>query len=142
MKIIRYVILVVLYLAFSGSAFSKNETLRFQKLNTVDGLNSNVVYALFQDSRGFIWMGTKEGINRYDAYSIRSFYLPSGIYKNNAHQRINSICEDLSGYIWIGTPNGIIQMEAFSGKMIHYFLPYEWLRMSVLIIVPRNSCLY
>jgi len=125
MKIIKYIILALLYFAFSGSCFSNNGTLRFQKLNTVDGLNSNVVYALFQDSNGFVWMGTKEGINRYDGYSIRSFSLPSAVYKNIAHQRINSICEDLEGYIWLGTPNGIIQMEAFTGKMIHYSLPYE-----------------
>ena len=123
MKIIKYITLALLCFAFSVSGFSNNGTLRFQKLNTVDGLNSNVIYALFQDSNGFIWMGTKEGINRYDGYSIRSFSLPSDI--NIAHQRINSICEDLSGYIWLGTSNGIIQMESFSGKMIHYSLPYE-----------------
>ncbi|MCZ4694777.1 AraC family transcriptional regulator [Ancylomarina euxinus] len=125
MKIIKYISLVFLFFAFSGSGFSNNGTLRFHKLNTVDGLNSNVVYALFQDSHGFIWMGTKEGINRYDGYSIRSFSLPFESYKNIAHQRINSICEDQLGYIWLGTPNGIIQMDAFSGKMIHYSLPYE-----------------
>jgi ligand-binding sensor domain-containing protein/AraC-like DNA-binding protein len=125
MKIIKYIILVILYFAFSGSGFSNNGALRFQKLNTADGLNSNVIYALFQDSNGFIWMGTKEGINRYDGYSIRSYSLPSDIYKNIAHQRINSICEDQSGYIWLGTPNGIIQMEAFPGKMTHHILPYE-----------------
>lgn len=125
MKIIKYIILAFLYFAFSASGFSNNSTLRFQKLNTADGLNSNVVYALFQDSNGFIWMGTKEGINRYDGYTIRSFSLPSETYKNIAHQRINSISEDQSGYIWLGTPNGIIQMESFSGKMKHHILPYE-----------------
>jgi len=125
MKIIKYIILVVLYLSFSISAFSKNGTLRFRKLNTSDGLNSNVVYALFQDSKGFIWMGTKEGINRYDGYTVRSFPLPSEHYKNIAHQRINSICEDQLGYIWLGTSNGLVQMEAFSGKMIHHALPYQ-----------------
>lgn len=125
MKIIKYISLALLYFAFLGSGFPNNETLRFQKLNTADGLNSNVVYALFQDSNGFIWMGTKEGINRYDGYNMRSFVLPSDSYKNIAHQRINSICEDLSGYIWLATPNGIIQMEAFSGKMTHHTLPYE-----------------
>ena len=125
MKIIKYIILAFLFLAVSESCFSKNGTIRFHKLNTVDGLNSNVVYAMFQDSNGFIWMGTKEGINRYDGYTFSSYSLPADIYKNIAHQRINSICEDLSGYIWLGTSNGIIQMEAFSGKMTHHVLPYE-----------------
>ena len=125
MKIFKYITLLILCLCFSGYAFSKNETLRFRKLNTSDGLNSNVVYALFQDSKGFIWMGTKEGINRYDGYTLRSFPLPSEYFKNIAHQRINSICEDQQGYIWLGTSNGLVQMDAFSGKMIHHALPYQ-----------------
>jgi len=125
MKFIKYIILAFLFLTFSVSGLAKNGSLRFQKLNTADGLNSNVVYVLFQDSNGFIWMGTKEGINRYDGYSIRSFPLPTAFYKNVATQRINSICEDQNGHIWFGTPNGIIQMDAFTGKMAHYILPYE-----------------
>jgi ligand-binding sensor domain-containing protein/AraC-like DNA-binding protein len=124
MKIIKYIILAFLFLAVSESCYSKNGTIRFQKLNTADGLNSNVVYALFQDSKGFIWMGTKEGINLYDGYSIRSFSLPTEVYKNIAHQRINSICEDQLGNIWFGTSNGIIQKDVFSDKMIHHALPY------------------
>lgn len=125
MNIIKYTILAFLILTVSEACFAKNGDIRFQKLNTADGLNSNVVYELFQDSHGFIWIGTKEGINRYDGYTITSYPLPSKFYKNISNQRINSISEDQMGRIWLGTPYGIIQMDAFTGKMLHYTLPYQ-----------------
>ncbi len=125
MKIINYIILIFLCLTYSEFGFSINENIRFRKLNTVDGLNSNVIYSLMQDSKGFVWIGTKEGINRFDGYSLVKYALPPEINKNLAHQRINAICEDLSGNIWFGTSKGIIQLQVASGEMIHHSLRFE-----------------
>lgn len=124
MKACKSVLIFILIL-FVCHAKAQNEPLRFQKLNVKSGLNSNVVYSMLQDSRGFIWLGTKEGINRFDGYKMKTYSLPD-IYKDKiAHQRINSICEDKNGWIWIGTPNGILKLDPYSEEIKHFLLPYE-----------------
>jgi ligand-binding sensor domain-containing protein/AraC-like DNA-binding protein len=102
---------------------AQKETRQFEYMTTADGLSSDVIYSLLQDSRGFIWVGTKEGLNRYDGYELINYSLPRKHFQNPAHRRINALCEDNQGNIWGGTSNGIIKMEAISGALIHYDLP-------------------
>lgn len=125
---------------------AQNKSLRFQKLNTKSGLNSNVVYSMLQDSRGFIWLGTKEGVNRFDGYKMKTFSLPE-MYKDKiAHQRINSLCEDKNGFIWMGTPNGVLKLDPYSQEMNHFLLPYEGKEAQSLyvndIIVAENNTIW
>jgi ligand-binding sensor domain-containing protein/AraC-like DNA-binding protein len=118
-------ILVFILILFLYHAKAENKPLRFQKLNAKSGLKSDVVYSMLQDSRGFIWLGTKEGINRFDGYKMRTYSLPEIYQDKIAHQRINALCEDKNGLIWIGTPYGVLQLEPNSGEMKHFLLPYE-----------------
>ena len=65
-------------LMWSCSVFltlSAQSQLKYEKLTTEDGLSSNWVMAMFQDSYGFIWISTTNGLNRYDGYEIKQ-YLP------------------------------------------------------------------
>ena len=79
---------------------------RFKHLTTEDGLSQNAVFAIFQDSRGFMWFGTKDGLNRYDGYSFT-------IYQHNPFDStsvsanyITALFEDGQGNLWIGTYDG------------------------------------
>jgi signal transduction histidine kinase/ligand-binding sensor domain-containing protein/DNA-binding response OmpR family regulator len=79
---------------------------RFKHLTTEDGLSQNAVFAIFQDSRGFMWFGTKDGLNRYDGYSFT-------IYQHNPFDStsisanyITALFEDRQGNLWIGTYDG------------------------------------
>jgi len=81
--------------------------LRFQYLTTDEGLAQNTVDCIFQDSYGFMWFGTWNGLCRYDGYKFRSFQkgdVPERIPDNF----VRAICEDTSGNLWIGTSNGIV----------------------------------
>ena len=80
--------------------------LRFDHLNIEDGLSVSSVYVVFQDSHGFIWFGTEDGLNRYDGYTFKIFK-PDPSNPNSLSDRwITSIVEDDSGYLWIGTRQG------------------------------------
>ena len=47
---------------------------KFRRLDTADGLSNSQVNCIFRDSRGFIWVGTAYGLNRYDGYRFKTFY--------------------------------------------------------------------
>lgn len=75
----------------------------FRHFSVESGLSSNTVRALLQDTRGFLWIGTDEGLNRYDGTTIESYqYTRQG---SNANY-ISVLSED-GDRIWIGTDNGI-----------------------------------
>lgn len=79
----------------------------FNRLNVSDGLSQGSVLAILQDSNGFVWLGTREGLNRYDGYRIK-------VYKagNEANTRslrydyINALLEDSTGF-WVGAVGGL-----------------------------------
>ena len=48
--------------------------MKFRRLDTRDGLSNSTINCLFQDSKGFIWMGTSYGLNRYDGYRFHTYY--------------------------------------------------------------------
>lgn len=98
-----------------GSVTESN--LRFQYLTTDDGLAQNTVDCIFQDSYGFMWFGTWNGLCRYDGYNFRTFQKRDS-QKSLPDNFVRAICEDQAGNLWIGTANGIIiynlENESFS----------------------------
>lgn len=79
---------------------------QFVRYNTEKGLSHNQVNCFLKDSRGFVWIGTANGVNRFDGYSFRVFkHDPADSASISAHQ-INALFEDPQGYIWINTPLG------------------------------------
>src|ERR1700676_1941331 len=65
------ILLFLLALAFS--AFSQKPTLKFEHLSTNAGLSQNNVLCVLQDRKRFVWVGTREGLNKYDGYSFTLF---------------------------------------------------------------------
>ncbi|HEY0680434.1 MAG TPA: ATP-binding protein [Chitinophagaceae bacterium] len=81
--------------------------LKYEWLTTSNGLSQGYVYDILQDKDGFMWFGTKDGLNRYDGYNFKVYthdsYNPNSISNNT----INQLFEDSKGRIWVGTDNGI-----------------------------------
>jgi signal transduction histidine kinase/ligand-binding sensor domain-containing protein/DNA-binding response OmpR family regulator len=103
--------LIPLLLFITGiTIYAQEEKFRFHHLQTTTGLSQNDVISLFQDSRGFMWIGTNDGLNRYDGYSFRVFqYEPDNIFSLTSNL-ISCIDEDFEGNLWIGTSDGHICM--------------------------------
>ena len=76
----------------------------FRTLDTKSGLSHSTVNVLLQDCRGFMWMGTKDGLNRYDGLSFRVFHKENSGLGNNS---VTALHEDGDGNIWVGTDAGI-----------------------------------
>lgn len=78
------------------------ELMAFHNLTTADGLTSNQVSAIYRDSRGFLWVGTEEGLDRYDAYRFSSFTAQDGL----PGLGVSQLAEDTQGRIWVLTSDG------------------------------------
>jgi signal transduction histidine kinase/ligand-binding sensor domain-containing protein/CheY-like chemotaxis protein len=81
--------------------------LRFSYFTTDNGLSNNIVNCIEQDNQNYIWIGTAEGLNRYDGYGNKIFKKVLGDTTSLADNMIYNICIDYLNNIWIGTENGI-----------------------------------
>ena len=102
MKIFIYSMLLILQLA-TVEAINP----RFKHITSKDGISQSEIYAFCEDSRGYMWIGTLDGLNRYDGYEISVFNIESNNPNSLPNNTIRSITEDAYGRVWIGTDNGI-----------------------------------
>lgn len=84
----------------------QNQQLRFERIGTKDGLSDPNVMCVMQDSRGFMWVGTQNGLNRYDDQCFRTFFSNPADSCSLSSNFIQSIIEDSKGNIWIATNGG------------------------------------
>lgn len=81
------------------------QQLSFKKLTTRQGLSHSTVYAITQDEQGFLWIGTRDGLNRYDSYEIRNYYVNSE-KTNFPSNQINALMAN-GKQLYVGTSNGL-----------------------------------
>ncbi len=79
---------------------------RFQKTSIEEGLSQSVVTALAQDTAGFLWLGTTNGLNRYDGYNFRIFNPDPSDPGSLSDGWITSLLADADGSVWVGTSQG------------------------------------
>jgi two-component system sensor histidine kinase/response regulator, hybrid (one-component system) len=77
--------------------------LRSKQMRTSDGLPNNSVRYLYQDSKGFLWLATLNGLSRYDGNSFQTFRPEIGDKVSLADNRIYDLTEDKNGFLWIST---------------------------------------
>jgi len=78
----------------------------FQQLTIKNGLSNNEVLCFFQDSKGFMWIGTHDGLNKFDGYKFTAYKKSRQIPNSMSDNIIRSINEDNDGILWIGTNRG------------------------------------
>ena len=77
-----------------------------QRLSIKDGLSQNLIYCIYQDQMGYIWFGTKDGLNKYDGYEFEVYRHQPGNKWSLSNNNVRAIAEDKSGNLWIGTFGG------------------------------------
>lgn len=95
------------------------KTPRFERIGIQQGLPGRYVYAMTQDSKGFIWIGTSFGLSRYDGYQIEN-YLYDPIDSSGIND-IVSLLEDDKGRLWMGTQSeGLKYLDLKTGFYTHF----------------------
>lgn len=88
-------------------AQAADEHYYFKNLSIQDGLSQNSVTSILQDRKGFMWFGTKDGLNRYDGFSFRKFKYDELNNNSIGNNFVTALYEDKKGNIWVGTDVGL-----------------------------------
>jgi len=87
-----------------------------------DGLSTEYVFCVFQDSQGFLWMGTQGGLNKFDGYQFTTYRENASDPNSLSNNYIHSLWEDKQQRLWIGTITGLDIFDLKTEKF-HHFLP-------------------
>ena len=110
LRISRYFTLILsnaLLFLHSPLSGQTNHIYHYQQISIEQGLSQSTATALFRDSRGLLWIGTRSGLNRYGKSEIKTFFQEPGNNNSLPGNTIYTIAEDLRSNIWIGTNNGL-----------------------------------
>ncbi len=102
----KALLLLLLLFLFESTSQAQKTTTLFQYYTTSEGLSQNLVQCIFKDSKGFMWFGTWNGLNRYDGYDFTLFKRDAS-HRSLSGNFIYALEEDHFGNIWIGTDNGL-----------------------------------
>ena len=94
-----------------------SQTVHFKHLTNADGLSQSEVYSFLEDSRGFMWFGTVDGLNLYDGYGITIFNTDKFNPNSISNSTIRSLAEDSIGRVWIGTDDGLCVYNPVTEKI-------------------------
>src|SRR5688572_3852999 len=101
-NVIAFILVIVLGQALHAQ---KNEY-RFTRIDVNDGLSHNQIKSVLKDRRGFLWIGTASGLNRYDGYHVKVFSSRPGDSTSLISSDINKIFEGPDEKLWIHTWSG------------------------------------
>ncbi len=104
LRVALFMYYCILPAAFIYSQETRNSS--FVHINSEHGLSQSNVKAILQDSYGFMWFGTKNGLNRYDGKSVTRFNCNDYILPRSNHN-ISALFEDKNHNLWIGTDEGV-----------------------------------
>lgn len=94
--------------------FAQQRTISFNHYTHADGLSNNWVFSILQDNRGFLWIGTWDGLNQFDGKDFRIYLHDDADPNTPAGKEIKSLMQDAKGLIWIGTEKGLCNLDPLS----------------------------
>ncbi|MDH3267442.1 MAG: histidine kinase [Ignavibacteria bacterium] len=97
---------LILIFFFSITSFPQTEEYIFKQFTDADGLSQSTIFAMLQDQEGYLWLGTIDGLNRYDGYEFRVYANDPSDITSISDNFISALYEDSEGFIWVGTVNG------------------------------------
>ncbi len=113
-------ITLIIVIGSRMQAQSFNPNYNFKHLNVQNGLTQDIVYHFLQDSRGYMWIGTHNGLSLYDGIKATNFQHDDQDIKSIARNFISGIAEDSSGQVWVSNENGIERYNRIDNSFTHF----------------------
>lgn len=113
-------ILACLVIAIVSTTTSiSQERYDFRHYEVENGLSNNNVLCILQDKKGFMWFGTRDGLNRFDGYSFKIFRKDPSNPKSLGNDHINCMLQDENELIWVGTAHGLYKFNPIDQSFEH-----------------------
>lgn len=116
LRLIKSLLALMILLSVNNYAQEVN----FKHLTSDNGLSQNFISSILQDSKGFMWFGTKDGLNRYDGYSFVVYQNDPFDTTTISANYITVLFEDSRGCIWVGTLNGGLNCFDRNTEIFHH----------------------
>jgi len=97
----------VLIAILCNYAAAQSTKINFKHYSINEGLSQNTVFCLLEDKYGFIWVGTEDGLNKFDGYDFTYFQHENNQPNSISHNQVNALFENSDGKIWVGTYDGL-----------------------------------
>lgn len=117
---INKLLILPVFLAVSLYGYAQKPNLQFRHIGTAEGLSQINVNCILQDSRGFMWIGTRDGLNRYDGYNFRVYRHDPDNENSVSNNFIQDLVQDKHGDLWIATQWGLNKYDIRHHKFTHY----------------------
>lgn len=127
-------------------------TLHAEKTNYLYSFNSDLnegisqlsVMTIYQDSRGYLWFATKNGLNRFNGKEYKIYHREDGNEQSLSNNSVTSITEDQEGFLWVGTSNGLNRIDLNTNEIKRYNLETNGLVANSIstVYTDRSGCLW
>ena len=130
-----YFICFLIYLPSAAQELTGNEIFTVK-----EGLSENVVHCLLQDKQGFLWIGTHEGLNRYDGYGFKKYLHDKEDSTSLPNSPVINLFEDGRGDLFVETLSGITKMDRKTGRFqaLPISIPFFY-EKNFRIFLPRTG---
>ena len=105
--IITFLFIAISAIVFGQEQVPQSKNIKFKHYSLTEGLSQSSVLCILQDTKGFFWFGTRDGLNKYDGHTFTTYRHNSKDSNSLSNSFIKSLFEDENGHLWVGTMNGL-----------------------------------
>ena len=105
-----------------ANLYAQNPPIQFDRIPSELGLSQNLISAILQDRKGFLWFGTKDGLNRFDGYKFTVYRHDPFDSTSLSDSYITALLEDRAGRMWVGTLSGGLNLFDRATEIFHHCL--------------------
>ena len=122
MNKIKYILIIVtFFICILPQNIYASKMMNFENMTIEDGLSQSTVETIYQDSKGYIWIGTNDGLDRYNGYEFKHYKHDKYDKNSIANNYIVDIIEDKNGYIWVSTIGGLSRINPDKDEIKNYY---------------------
>lgn len=136
-KIITFIILLLI--SVSIPTLAHGSELMFYNLTTSNGLSQTSINSIYQDSSDYIWIGTKNGLNRYNGFKFEIYNKGFGEKRNIIDSHITCLNEDLDNNLWVGTLDGLSKINLKTEEITNYTITNSSLSSNKIMDIKINN---
>ena len=122
-SVTKFILVIFIFITFySNLSYAEYpDNISFKNITIEHGLSQSTVETIYQDSKGYIWIGTNDGLNKYNGYTFEKYFHNIDNENSLSSNYIVDIVEDNDGFIWVSTINGLNKLNPSTNEIKNYF---------------------